>query len=261
VQLALAPCPDLRTIVNQMLGQLPLASGTIPLGHMVDNLQWAAAELQAPPQMALGVVTHSPGESQAGQLSTDIQQVYTLIQQTPQVRDVIPRIDALLLPLTPVQQGPRLSVTVNRNTAENILKEALAASLVSIRRKATQLACGKNVSGLGKAILIYANDHGDKLPPTLEALREVEVTEKSMECPAVKTRDSYVYRGRGLNCSHSPDLIVLYDKRENHYGTNHRNVLFLDSRVEWVEEERFQELIRQDNAYRRKKGLPELPAQ
>ena len=34
-----------------------------------------------------------------------------------------------------------------------------------------------------------------------------------------------------------------------------------DVAVEWVAEERFQELIRKDNAYRRKIGLPELPTE
>jgi len=52
---------------------------------------------------------------------------------------------------------------------------------------------------------------------------------------------------------------LLYEELENH---NHvgRHVMFNDTSTEWVTEVRFQELIRQDNAYRRKKGLPELPA-
>ncbi len=141
------------------------------------------------------------------------------------------------------------------------MKEALAASLVSIRRRTTQFSCGSTVSDLGRAVLIYANDHNDALPGTLEDLRETDLRERSIQCPAVKTKDSYVYRGKGLNCSHSYNMIVLHDKKANHDGTNHRNVLFLDSHVEWIEEDRFQALIRQDNAYRRKKGLPELPAQ
>ncbi|NQV36225.1 MAG: hypothetical protein HQ515_26270 [Phycisphaeraceae bacterium] len=260
VHLALAPCPEVRSVIKQMLPQLPLGPGSIPLEHLVDNLEWATLNLQAPPQTALNVTTHSANEADAGQLDTGIQEVYTLIKQMPQVRDMIPGIDAMFRHLTPTQQDRRLSLKVDQTTTEAIMKEALAASLVSIRRKTTQFTCGTNVSGLGKAVLIYANDHDDNLPLKLEDLREVEMTEKGMICTAVKTKNSYVYRGKGLNCSHSYDLIVLYDKKKNHDGTNHRNVLFLNSRVEWIEEDRFQALIRQDNAYRRKKGLPELPA-
>jgi len=54
-------------------------------------------------------------------------------------------------------------------------------------------------------------------------------------------------------------MITVYEKSSNHGGG--RNVLFLDSHVEWVPEERFQELIKKDNDYRRKKGFPVLPAQ
>jgi len=261
VHVALAPSPDLRVIVKQMLPQLPLGSGSIPLGQLLDHLQWAAVDLQAPPQMAVQVMTHSLNDAQAGQLRAGIQALYTLIRQMPQVRETIPGIDTLLSHLSPRQQGHRLSLKMDQTTTETVVKEALAASLVGVRRKVTQLTCETNVGGIGKAVLIYANDHEDKLPPTLEDLHEVELTEKGMQCPAVKTKDSYVYRGKGLSISHSLDLIVLYDRRENHHGTNHRNMLFLDTHVEWVPEERFQELIRQDNAYRRKKGLPELPAE
>ena len=51
----------------------------------------------------------------------------------------------------------------------------------------------------------------------------------------------------------------VYEKQGHHAGG--RNVLFLDTHVDWVTEERFQELIKKDNEYRRKKGFPVLPAQ
>ena len=261
VHLALAPSPDLSVIVKQMLPQVPLGSGSIPLGSLVDTLQWATLDMHAAPHTALRVTTHSPDDTRAGQLSAGIQAVYTLIKQMPQVRDTIPGIDVLFHHLSPTQQGPCLSITVDRTNTETIVKEALAASLMSIRRKKMQYACGSTVSDLGRAVLIYSNDHNDALPPTLEDLRATDLRERGIHCPAVKTKGSYVYRGKGLKVSHPYGMIVLYDKRENHHGTNHRNVLFLDSHVEWVEEERFQELIRQDNTHRRKKGLPELPAE
>ena len=55
--------------------------------------------------------------------------------------------------------------------------------------------------------------------------------------PAVRTEGSYVYRGA------------------------ERNVLYLDSHLEWVPEGRFQEMIRRDNEYRRSRNLPDLPAE
>lgn len=115
------------------------------------------------------------------------------------------------------------------------------------------------MSGLGKALLIHANDYDDELPADLETLsRTAEVTTKSMICPATGLRESYICRG-GLTTSAIPMMITVYETAGNH-GEDGRNVLFLDSHVEWVTEERFQELIAKDNEYRREKGLPVVPA-
>ena len=83
------------------------------------------------------------------------------------------------------------------------------------------------------------------------------MAEQALQCPLAQTTDSYVYRGASISIADIPTLITVYE-RANYHGDG-RNVLFLDSHTEWVTEQRFQELIRQDNAYRRKKGLPELP--
>ncbi|MHC4629379.1 MAG: hypothetical protein ACYTDV_20570 [Planctomycetota bacterium] len=117
------------------------------------------------------------------------------------------------------------------------------------------------MSGLGKAILIHCNDYNDELPPDLETLkRTAEVTDKSLICPATGLKESFIYRGAGLTTSAIPMMVTVYETAGNH-GEDGRNVLFLDSHVEWVTEERFQELIKKDNEYRRQKGLPVIPAQ
>jgi len=50
---------------------------------------------------------------------------------------------------------------------------------------------------------------------------------------------------KALQASSTPWMIMVYEETSNH-GSG-RNVLFLDSHVEWVPEERFQELIKRDN--------------
>ncbi len=117
------------------------------------------------------------------------------------------------------------------------------------------------MSGIGKALLIHSNDYNDELPPDLKTLiRTVEMTPRGLICPATGLKESYVYRGAGLTTSAPHSMIMVYETA-GHHGEDGRNVLFLDSHVEWVTEERFRELIEADNKYRRKKGLPVLPAQ
>ena len=125
---------------------------------------------------------------------------------------------------------------------------------------ATRYACGTNLSGIGKALLIYANDYNDQFPPDLETLiHKAEMPPRGLICPANGLKESYIYRGATLTTSDTPWMITVYEKLSNH--GDGRNVLFLDSHVEWVSEERFQELIKRDNEYRREKGFPVLPAQ
>jgi prepilin-type processing-associated H-X9-DG protein len=117
------------------------------------------------------------------------------------------------------------------------------------------------MSGIGKALLIYSNDYDDQLPPDLDTLiHKAEMPAKGLVCPATGLKESYVYRGAGLTTSAPPWMITVYETAGNH-GTDGRNVLFLDTHVEWLTEEHFREEIKKDNEYRREKELPILPAE
>ena len=129
-----------------------------------------------------------------------------------------------------------------------------------IRDITTQIVCAKNLSRIGRALLIYANDYDDDFPPNLELLTSTEdMPSKGLVCPSTMQKDSYIYRGAGLSTSNEPGMILVYDKKGNH--EKGRNVLFLDSHVEWVKEEQFLELISRDNEARKKIHVPEIPAQ
>jgi prepilin-type processing-associated H-X9-DG protein len=172
----------------------------------------------------------------------------------------MPGLDQLLKHLTPRKHGKRLLLQVDSTAADSIIKNFVAPSLLKAHAKATRYACGTNLSGIGKALLIYSNDYNDQLPPDLETLiSKAEMPAKGLVCPATNLKDSYIYRGASITTSDTLWMIMVYEKSSNHGGR--RNVLFLDSHVEWIPEERFQELIKKDNDYRRKKGLPVLPAQ
>ncbi|GAF69102.1 unnamed protein product [marine sediment metagenome] len=172
----------------------------------------------------------------------------------------MPELEHLLKHLTPRRNGKRLLLHIDSTTADSIISDILAPSLLNARAQARRYACATNLSGIGKAILIYANDYNDQLPPDLETLiSKAEMPARGLVCPASESRESYIYRGASITTSDTPGMITVYEKLSNH--GDGRNVLFLDSHVEWVPEERFQELIKKDNEYRRQKGLPVLPAQ
>ena len=96
---------------------------------------------------------------------------------------------------------------------------------------------------LGKYVLIYANDHEDRLPQSLEELREFAESEENYQW---MVRD-VEYLGAGLTCADSLSKVVAYDRTLLGAGKG-TNVLFLDSHIEYVEPEKLAEL-----------GLPARP--
>lgn len=102
------------------------------------------------------------------------------------------------------------------------------------------------------------------MAPSLKTLLATqEYPPSDLLCPAMRHRpdyESYVYRGVDTGGAWvEPMIVMVHDRAGNHEGG--RNVLFVDSHVEWVTEERFAELVKQDNELRRKRGFAEKPAQ
>ncbi|NOR67537.1 MAG: hypothetical protein GQ528_09290 [Woeseiaceae bacterium] len=260
-QVVLFPSSDQRRILAEMMPQMPLESGTTPPATISQDLQWAALGFDCPPSISLSLTIQSPSVDGADRMLTLVKGLYILAGQHPEVRRLFPELAQLLKRLTPRRQGDRLSLQVDSAAADSLIDDIVAPSLVRVHEYATRMACGTNMSGIGKALLIYSNDYNDELPPDLETLiHTVEMTPKGLICPATGLRESYVYRGAGLTTSAPHSMITVYEKA-GHHGGDGRNVVFLDSSVKWVKESRFQELIEKDNEYRRKKGLPVLPAQ
>ncbi len=260
-QVVLFPSSDQRRILAEMMPQIPLESGTTQPVTVSQDLQWAALGLDGPPSISLSLTIQSASADGADRMLTLVKGLYALAGQYNKARPLIPELDQLLKRLTPRRQGRRLLLQVDSAAADSLIDDIVGGpALVQLRATVRRTTCGTNMSGLGKALLIYANDYNDQLPPDLETLiSKAEMPAKGLVCPATRLKDSYIYRGATITVADAPWMITVYEKLSNH--GDGRNVLFLDSHVNWVSEERFQELIKRDNDYRREKGLPVLPAQ
>jgi prepilin-type processing-associated H-X9-DG protein len=118
----------------------------------------------------------------------------------------------------------------------------LMPALARTRQLAQRMTSGSNLSGIGKACLIYANDHDDKLPPNLEALvKDASLSPESLESK-LKPEDfdgpSYIYIP-GQTMSMFPGNILAYDNPE--FCRDGVNVLYLDCHVAFVKPEEFRE--------------------
>ncbi|NIP28723.1 MAG: DUF4190 domain-containing protein [Phycisphaerae bacterium] len=134
----------------------------------------------------------------------------------------------------------------------------LMPALARIRQVAFRMVCGENMSGLGRAMLIYANDYGDEFPTQTEwcdlLMKYADVPREGFRCKgALKGPCNYAMNKNVWNFSRGdtpPDMVVLFETHpgwnqvggpeilttDNHQGEG-CNVLFADNHVEFVKTE------------------------
>jgi prepilin-type processing-associated H-X9-DG protein len=98
---------------------------------------------------------------------------------------------------------------------------------------------GKRLADIGKALLLYANAHEDRLPGNLQDLHNSELTPEQVQW----LLDNVEYLGQGVTITvNGPrDAVLAYDKTLMKEGRG-TNVLFLDTHVQLVEPAKLKEL-------------------
>jgi prepilin-type processing-associated H-X9-DG protein len=133
-----------------------------------------------------------------------------------------------------------------------LLVSIMLPSLNRARETANRVKCGSNMRQIGMAILLYSNENRGKYPPDLAALiKTQDITAECFICPSgntafppnlremkpddvgkwVNENSNYVYLGGGMNNTAGAEVIVLYEKPEDH--RQGMNMLFGDGHVEF----------------------------
>ncbi len=264
IQIFLIPTVDARRVLEAMLPSMAGQKFQIPTNALVNGLQWAVKSINLPPHGSVDVYVESGNADSARALQGIIAQAWKAVGQFSPIKAAYPELGKALAELTPKVKGDSLQLAFDTKQFTSLASEVLTPGFFELRESILRSTCGETLSGVGKAILIYANDYEDEWPPSLETLVEkAEYPRSGLTCPVMRHRPdytSYVYRGADTGgCWVEPMMIMVHDRAGNHPGG--RNVLFVDTHVEWVTEERFAELIEQDNRLRHGRGLPEKPAQ
>ncbi len=264
VSIFVIPSNDYRRVLEVMLPSALGEGVEIKDGALVRGLRWATINLGLPPAASLNLYVDSADAASAAALKDLLATSLTLVSHIPALKQAYPDLETPLAMFTPAVEGSSLRLALDEQQSRRLVANFLTPGLFEMRASLLRYACGTTLSGMGKAMLIYANDYDDKWPPSLETLVEkAEFSRSGLICPAMKYRPdykSYVYRGIDTGgTSAEPGIIMVHDRAGNHPAG--RNVLFVDSHVEWVTEQRFQELIERDNRLRRAGGFPEKPAE
>lgn len=264
VEVYLIPSTDSRRVLEAMLPTVLAPGFDLKSGALVQGLQWATIGLDPPPAGTLQLHVESANAASAAAIKDVVAAALTQLSEVATLKQAYPNLDTAVKLLTPQVVGNTARVNLDKTQFQRLAADFLTPGLFAMHQSIQRVRCGTTLSGMGKAMLIYANDYDDKWPPSLETLVErAEYPRSGLLCPAMRHRpdyESYVYRGVDTGGVWvEPMIILVHDRAGNHEGG--RNVLFVDSHVEWVTEERFAELVKQDNELRRKRGFAEKPVQ
>jgi prepilin-type processing-associated H-X9-DG protein len=142
-------------------------------------------------------------------------------------------------------QGAGIEASLSSVAATSLGMGILMPALARVRQLSFRMTSGTNLVGVGKACLLYASDHDDKLPPDLQTLStEADLPARCLESK-LKPKDfagpSYIYIP-GQNILMNPQNVVAYDNPE--FCVDGVNVLFLDGHVEFMKPESFRQAMK-----------------
>ena len=119
-----------------------------------------------------------------------------------------------------------------------ILFTFVTAGVTTARRKGTQAKCANNLRQIGIALSLYAMDHSERFPKSLDALYPEYVDDMEVflcpssgnEVPATPSAGDYAYKA-GLTASSDSTEVIASDKAGNHKHGG--SVLYVGGQVKW----------------------------
>lgn len=181
LQIMLFPSSDQRRIFGEMMPKISAESGTLHPTTVGRDMNWMALGLDGPPAISLNLTIQAGSAEGADRVLTLVKGLYAVAEQYNKARPLVPDLDLILERLIPRRQGDRLRLQIDSAAANSLVDNIVAPSLAKVHAYATRMACGTNLSGIAKALLIHSNDYNDELPPDLKTLiRTVEMTPRGL---------------------------------------------------------------------------------
>jgi len=161
-------------------------------------------------------------------------------------------------------QRPKISILTIAEMAAAVIallliSAILVLGLIRLREYHRRTRCAENLTGLGKAMLIYACDYDDKYPTAAKwcdlLSKYAEVSEKVFVCPSAGEGRCHYAMNPNAGLFKHPHMVVLFETKggwnqfggleilttENHNGKG-CNVLFNDGHVEFIRMEQLDDL-------------------
>jgi len=246
VQALVLPTDDTRRVIEETLPELPKEIGCGLSAALTRGLLWAAAGVNAPPKLSLTLTVQSKDAESAKALRGVIQNSVKALEKLPLARMLV--LGKLAAALTPKVVGDKLRLTLSGKQMDPLV-ETLGRTLVQARRQAKRAVSASHISGILKAVYMYAAENKDQWPPDLSALKRHLGREwkKMLTNPLRPELEvGYVYVRPAAKTTDVKDpagTVVLYEAHEK-WGEG-INVGFADGHVSrMTDQAKFKELLK-----------------
>ena len=128
-QALLLPTDDTRRIIEETLPGLPKELGGGPSTAVTRGLLWAAAGVNAPPNLSLRLTIQSQSPEAAKALRGVIQNALTALGKLRPVRKMLPEFDKLTAALVPQAAGDKLHLRLTDNQVDRLVQEITSVRL------------------------------------------------------------------------------------------------------------------------------------
>ena len=144
-----------------------------------------------------------------------------------------------------------------------LLMAVLMPALAQTRRLAQRIICAENLSGIGKAMIVYAEDNDGRFPEDDRwcdiLMEQMDVPKKMFVCRSTLNQDTCSYSMNSaveiLGIKSPPDMVLVFESKpgwnqsggielvniESHQGEG-CNILFVDGSVKFVKPEEIPKL-------------------
>ncbi|MGA2258032.1 MAG: protein kinase, partial [Thermoguttaceae bacterium] len=158
-----APSSHIRRLIERKLPQLPGCFGSGPVTIVTRDISWASLGFDGPPEAALHVVVKTRDLEAAKELGSRWSDAVRTFASAMGLRPATLQLDSLMSLLSPIIDGDRLLLTLDKNSSDIV--KAMASLAGSMRRRADTVQSMNNMKQLALGMMNYASTFSNHFPP------------------------------------------------------------------------------------------------
>ncbi len=167
--LVVAPVPDQKRVIQEMLPQIQMGTAQIPAAALFKALNSAALEIVFPPETCLKVTALTASEADARELQETVGKVLKSVSSLVDDPSVKTVIEALLAKTTIRVDQNRLTYNLDRTTLDQLVVAQLLPTLAAAKGRAQAIHKLNNTKQILLGCVMFENDN-KKWPENLKLL-------------------------------------------------------------------------------------------